>query len=272
MADASEAARDKAGGVFTALGQMVTRAVRIAGYSIIITTSGLGHATRAWVRRRQVLNQMLICGVYSIPVAMLVAAFTGMVLVLQVGHLLENWSLQHQIGSVVAASLCRELGPIWVGVILAARVGSAMAAELGTMRVSEEIDALEVMSIDPADFLVMPRLIALALVAPVLTVYANLVGILGGAVVAYYQIGVSYHTYFEWARRTLTNRDMLGGVLIKAPVFGLLIAAVGCAMGLSVKPSDGAEGVGQATRKSVVIALVFLLIFNYLLTTFIRQM
>ena len=138
------------------------------------------------------------------------------------------------------------------------------------MRVSEEIDALEVMSIDPAKFLVMPRIVALTLVAPMLTAFADLVGILGGAVVAKYQIGVRYAVYFDWAQFALKQKDILSGLLIKGPVFGLMIAAVGCAMGLRVKPSEGAEGVGTATRNSVVTALILLIVFNYFLTSLIR--
>ncbi len=224
-----------------------------------------------WRKRSEIVSQMLVCGVYSLPVAMLVAAFTGMVLALQTGQALQEYRQAAMIGALVAVSMCRELGPIWVGVILAARVGSAMAAELGTMRVSEEIDALEVMSIDPARFLVMPRVVALAIMAPVLTAFADLVGIVGGAVVAKYQIGVRYQVYFEWAQDVLTTKDILAGLLIKAPVFGLTIAIVGCALGLRVKPSHGAEGVGAATRNSVVIALILLIVFNYFLTSIIRH-
>jgi len=209
--------------------------------------------------------------VYSLPVAMLVAAFTGMALALQTGQALQEYRQAASLGALVALSMCREMGPIWVGVILAARVGSAMAAELGTMRVSEEIDALEVMSIDPAKFLVMPRVIALILMAPVLTVFADLVGVAGGAVVANFQIGVRYEVYFKSAFDILSRKDILAGLLIKAPVFGLTIATVGCILGLRVKPAQGAEGVGSATRNSVVAALILIIIFNYFLTSLIRH-
>lgn len=259
-------------GVLATTGRAILNATELSGVALLMTFRALHYVGLVWRRRSEILTQMLVCGVNSLPVAMLVAAFTGMVLALQTGVELADWGQSQRIGAIVAASMCRELGPIWIGVILAARVGSAMAAELGTMRVSEEIDALEVMSIDPAKFLVMPRLIALIVMAPVLTAYADLIGILGGAVVGKYQLGVRYHVYFDWAQRTLTNKDILSGLLIKAPIFGLTIAVVGCALGLNVKPSEGAEGVGNATRNSVVVALILLIVFNYFLTSVIRYL
>jgi phospholipid/cholesterol/gamma-HCH transport system permease protein len=155
--------------------------------------------------------------------------------------------------------------------ILAGRIGSAMAAELGTMKVSEEIDALEVMSINPVDFLVMPRIIALALVAPILTAYANFVGVLGGAVVAKYQIGVEYVVYFNNVINymTLTDLTLIFGGIFKAMIFGIIIATVGCANGL--KTENGAEGVGAAARKTVVDAFLLILMFNYFMSSIIEK-
>jgi len=259
-------------GVLTSTGRAILNATELAGEALLLLFRALGHVGSIWKKRAEILAQMLVCGVNSLPVAMLVAAFSGMVIALQIGIELSDWGQSQRIGSIVAASMCRELGPVWIGVILAARVGSAMAAELGTMRVSEEIDALEVMSIDPARFLVLPRVIALTLMAPVLTAYANVVGIIGGAVVGKYQLGIHYHIYFDWAQKTLTHKDILSGLLIKAPIFGLTIAVVGCALGLSVRPSEGAEGVGNATRKAVVVALILIIVFNYFLTSLIRYL
>lgn len=264
--------RDTDGGLVAATGRAVLQAVETSGDGVLLMFRALRHVTSAWKKRREIVSQMFLCGVQSIPVAMLVAAFSGMVIALQIGIELSKWGQSERIGAVVAASMCRELGPVWIGVILAARVGSAMAAELGTMRVSEEIDALEVMSIEPARFLVMPRVVALTIMAPVLTVFADLVGILGGAVVGRFQFGIQYRVYFDWARETLTNTDILSGLLIKAPVFGLTIAVVGCALGLKVKPSEGAQGVGAATRNSVVVALILIIVLNYFLTSLIRHL
>jgi phospholipid/cholesterol/gamma-HCH transport system permease protein len=167
--------------------------------------------------------------------------------------------------------MCKEVGPFMTAFILAGRVGSAMAAEIGTMKVSEEIDALEVMSINPVDFLVMPRIIALTLCAPVLTAYANFVGVIGGAVVAKYQIGVEYSIYFRnvITYMTLTDLTLIFGGLFKAMVFGIIIASVGCANGL--KTDNGAEGVGIAARKTVVEAFLLILIFNYFMSSIIEK-
>ena len=211
----------------------------------------------------EIVRQMYICGVMSFPVVALVGIFAGAVLALQAGITLRPYGIEAQIGAIVAASMCREMGPIMTALILAGRVGSAMAAEIGTMRVSEEIDALEAMSIDPVRFLVMPRGVAMTIMAPVLTVFANLIGIMGGAVVGYYQIGVSYQKYFHVAYDSLVLVDINSG-LIKAMVFGALIAVVGCGRGFRAQAS--AEGVGKATKDSVVISFILILVFNYLIT------
>jgi phospholipid/cholesterol/gamma-HCH transport system permease protein len=272
---AREAASDVASasaGFVSQTGSGVLDTVSVTGEGLLLLGRATRHLTGLVHKSGEIITQMMVCGVHSLPVAMLVAAFSGMVIALQLGIELSAWDQEQRIGSVVAASMCRELGPVWVGVILAARVGSAMAAELGTMRVSEEIDALEVMSIDPARFLVMPRVVALTVMAPVLTAFADVVGILGGAIVGRYQFAVSYREYFDRAAGTLTRLDIFSGLLLKAPVFGLTIAIVGCTLGLNVRQSEGAEGVGKATRNSVVAALILLIVFNYFLTSFVRYM
>jgi len=259
-------------GFLSTWGYRVLHAIEVSGEGLMLLGRTLGHLGAVWSKRSEIVTQMLICGVYSLPTALLVATFSGMVIALQVGILLEEWGEPARVGAVVAVTMCRELGPVWVAMILAARVGSAMAAELGSMRVSEEIDALEVMSIDPAKFLVLPRVLALTVMAPVLTAYADFIGTLGGALVGRLQFGVPYSVYFRWAERNLTNKDIFSGLLIKAPVFGLIIAVVGCTLGLRVRPSDGVTGVGTATRNSVVVALMLIIAFNYFLTSFIRYL
>ena len=251
------------------LGAGLLGTVSQVGYGIILLGRALLAVRAVFYKSREILRQMFICGIASLPVTMLVALFTGMVLALQVGIELMRYGAKAEIGKVVAASMCREMGPIWTGVILAARVGSAMAAELGTMKVSEEIDALEVMSINVPRFLVMPRLVALMIMAPVLTVYANIVGVIGGGLVGYYQMSVSYHVYFNKALDVLTLTDIFGG-LVKSLVFGTTIAIVGCSEGL--RATEGAVGVGRATRRSVVVSLILILVFNYFITSFIRHL
>jgi len=245
----------------------VLAGLRGAGFNLVILLRTLSYISSVFSRSSEILRQMYITGVASLPVTLLVALFTGMVLALQTGIELIQWGIQDKIGSIVTISMSREMAPIWTGIILSARVGSGMAAEIGTMQVSEEIDALEVMSIDPARFLVLPRLVALAIMAPILTIFANVVGVIGGSIVGYNQIGVSYHTYFQNGMESLEIKDIYTG-LIKSVVFAVVIVTVGCGQGM--KASGGAEGVGNATRNTVVISLILIIAFNYFITSIAR--
>jgi phospholipid/cholesterol/gamma-HCH transport system permease protein len=159
--------------------------------------------------------------------------------------------------------MIREMGPFMTGLIIAASVGSAIAAQLGTMVVSEEVAALEVMSINPNRFLVMPRLVALAVMMPILTVYTNILGILGGAVVGATQLGVSVQAYMDNATQFATNKDLYVG-LFKAFVFGIVIATVACHQGFMT--TEGAVGVGKATRRAVIISFLIILVLGYMIT------
>jgi phospholipid/cholesterol/gamma-HCH transport system permease protein len=201
----------------------------------------------------------------SFPVVMIVAIFTGMVLALQSGKELARYGQESSIGSLVAVSMCREMGPVMTAYILAGLIGSTIAAELGTMRVSEEIDALMVMSIDPINYLVLPRVLALAIICPLLTIYTNIIGVLGGAVIGKLtpELGVNFSIYFRNAMDALTIKDIYSG-LLKALIFGLTISIVGCAQGLNAE--GGPAGVGKATMKSVVISFVAILILDFILT------
>ena len=193
----------------------------------------------------------------------MVALFTGMILALQTGLQLRRYGQEEFIGSAVSISIIREMGPFMTGLIIAASVGSAIAAQLGTMKVSEEISALEVMSIDPNRFLVMPRLVALTLMMPILTVYTKVLGILGGGIVGATQLGVSFQVYLDNATRFAENKDLYVG-LFKAMVFGVIIATVACHQGLST--SEGAVGVGRATRQTVITSFLLILIVGYMIT------
>ncbi len=254
-------------------------AIERMGAGFLSITEAIGHdailfartvvaCRRIYGKGREILRQMFLCGVMSFPVVVLVAIFAGAVLALQAGLTLREYGIASKIGSIVACSMTREMGPIMCALILAGRVGSAMAAELGTMRVSEEIDALEAMSIDPIRFLVMPRVVAMFIMAPVLTVFADIIGVLGGAIVGYYQVGVTYAAYYESVFDALVLTDINSSV-IKAMVYGVLIAVVGCGRGLRAQTS--AEGVGKATKDSVVASFILILIFNYLITSIARR-
>lgn len=213
--------------------------------------------------RHETATQMYITGIKSLAVITVVALFTGMILALQTGLELRRYGQEVYIGSAVAVSMIREMGPFMTGLIIAASVGSAIAAQIGTMTVSEEIAALEVMSINPNRFLVMPRLVALTVMMPILTVYTNILGIMGGALVGATQLGVSVDAYMDNATRFATNKDLYVG-LFKAFIFGAVITAVACHQGFMTR--EGAVGVGKATRRSVIISFLVILVLGYMIT------
>lgn len=252
-------------GWITSLGAFLAGAAEGAGYGLALlarTSVQAGSLVRGHYRDA-FLRQLFICGVSTIPVTMVVSVFTGMILALNGGITLADFGQEALIGRIVTISMTREMGPFMTALILAASVGSGMAAELGTMKVSEEIDALEIMAIPPSRFLVLPRLVAMAIMTPVLTVYTSLVGILGAAVVSKSQYGVSYLRFKTEALFALTSKDMYTG-LLKAFIFGVVIAIVGCSQGLRTR--GGAIGVGLATRRAVVMSYLLIIILGYYVT------
>lgn len=238
------------------------RACAEAGRALVLlreTVSGLTD-----VRRRfpEIVTQTFRATYGSLPVTVLTALFSGMILAFQTGIELQKYGQEATIGYVVAASMCREMGPVMTAIALAGLMGSSYAAELGTMKVSEEIDALEVMSINPVKFLVMPRVVSLVAGSLALTAIVNAIGILGGALVGRTTFNVSFDTYFSNAQEILKFSDIWMG-LLKATAFGLTTAIVGCTSGLAT--SGGAEGVGRSTQKTVVISFVMILVLDHLI-------
>jgi len=234
-----------------------------AGYTLDLLSKALLRLPRVGRKWQELLDQVILCTLRSMGVVFIIALFTGMIVSLQTGLVLRKYSQEGTLGFIVAVGMCREMGPVFTALTLAGLVGSTYAAEIGTMKVSEEVDALEVMSIDPIYYLVMPRLIALAIATVALTIYADLIGILGGALVAKAHFAVDLGVFLKNARDVLVLKDIYGG-LGKALVFGVTIAAVSCSQGL--RAGHGAAGVGQATLRAVVVSFIFLLLFDYLLT------
>lgn len=243
------------------------RAIRHAGYTLVLLLESLGHITQVFKRARAVFTQMHVIGTQSLAIASFFMLLVGMVFALQTGIEFARFGQVRLVGLVIAAAMVRELGPWMTAFVLIARVGSSMAAEIGTMQVSEEVDALEAMSINPVSFVVMPRIVGYAIMGPVLTIVATCVGIFGGALVARVQLGVPFDDFFNEARRGVEPLDIYWGIL-KSFVFSVSAAAVACAYGM--KTSGGAVGVGQASRNTVVVALTLTVFFNYLLTSFYR--
>ena len=212
---------------------------------------------------RLILNQAEEVGVQSLPVVLLTAMFTGMVLALQSYIVFHRFAAESMIGLVVALSIVRELGPVLVGLMVAGRVGASFAAELGTMRVTEQIDALWTLSTDPLRYLIMPRLIAAVIMMPLLVVVADFIGIYGGYAISVYLLDQNPAVYIEKTTQYMELSDMYSGI-VKAGFFGLLIGIVGCTEGFNCK--GGAEGVGKATTRAVVISCMSILVADYFLT------
>lgn len=213
--------------------------------------------------RHEAVVQMYVYGIKSLGIITVVAVFTGMILALNTGIALRDYNQEERIGVAVMVSMLREMGPFMTGLILAACVGSAMAAQLGTMVVSEEIAALEIMSIDPVRFLVMPRLAAMSIMTPLLAFYTCIMGVVGGGVVGWLLLDVSWGVYFDNALLFAEVKDLYVG-LLKAILFGIIITIVSCQCGFST--THGAVGVGLSTRKAVVVSFLMILIAGLLVT------
>ncbi len=212
---------------------------------------------------RQFLKQLLDIGYNSLPVVGLTALFTGMVLALQSYTGFSRFSAEGAVATVVVLSITRELAPVLAGLMVAGRVGASMAAEIGTMRVTEQIDALTTLSTNPLKYLVAPRLIAGLIMLPTLVFVADIIGIFGGYIVSIYKLGFNPGNYLHQTVKYLEIRDIVLG-LVKAGTFGFIIALMGCYHGYTSK--GGAQGVGLATTRAVVSASVLILITNYFLT------
>ncbi len=246
------------------------------GHPVDIFLQAVRRLPSSFRRRKPIGEQMFASSVQGIHVVLLVGLFIGMIVSLQTGIELARIGQQDQIGVLVAVTMAREMGPFITATILAATVGSAMAAELGTMAVSDELAALEVLSVDRVSFLVLPRLVALALAAPLLTILCDTIGIFGGGFVAKSQLNVTFQLYIDSAIESLRSpaltipvpKDVYTG-LFKAFVFGLQIAAIGCSSGL--RASGGALGVGRATRQAVRDSIIAIIVSNYFMTWFFYQ-
>ena len=212
---------------------------------------------------RHVIYQMAHLGVDTMPIVFMMIVFTGMVMVLQAGPALGRAGAQSTMGGLVALAMFRELSPVLSAVVLAGRVGAAITAEIGSMKVTEQIDALRVMATNPVAYLVVPRFVACILMTPVVVTFANFMGIAGGFFVATMDAGVGPYT-FMYSIETFTELSDFTGGLIKSMFFGGIVAIVGCLKGMGAK--EGAEGVGRATTSSVVTSIVWIFVVNYFLS------
>jgi phospholipid/cholesterol/gamma-HCH transport system permease protein len=221
------------------------------------------HLLQGKIHRRNTLEQLAIVGPDSFFIALLTAIFVGAVFTIQVAREFINFGAGNLVGGVLAVALTRELSPVLTAVVLAGRVGSAFAAEIGTMKVTEQIDALLMLKTDPIDYLVIPRLLACFIMLPVLTLLSLITGMSGGLLIATRIYNLSDTVFLDSARDFLDIWD-IGSAMIKACCFGVLIAIIGCSWGLTT--TGGAKGVGQSTTTAVVTALLIIFISNFFLS------
>ncbi len=245
------------------LGRTFLIFLEATGRLVIFTSMAVSHCVRPPFYPRLIVRQMIEIGYYSLPVVGLTAIFTGMVLALQSYTGFARFSAESAIPNVVVISITRELGPVLAGLMVAGRVGAAMAAEIGTMRVTEQIDALHTLATNPFKYLVAPRLIAGLTMLPILVFIADIIGVFGGYVVASYKLGFNPATYLKNTLDFVEPMDVISG-LVKAGVFGFLITLMGCYHGYNSR--GGAQGVGAATTNAVVSASILILCFNYFIT------
>lgn len=213
---------------------------------------------------KRIVQQMAIIGWESLPIVSLIALFIGIVLALQSAYQLQKLSADIYIASLVSLSVTREIGPVLTALVVAGRVGAAIAAELGTMKVTEQVDALETLAANPIKYLVVPRFLATTLMLPILTIYADYIGILGGYFFGIYKLGIGSSLYWRMTYEPLLLKDVFTG-LIKSVFFGMIIAIIGCFEGF--RAQGGAEGVGRATTMSVVISFILIIAADCLFTT-----
>ncbi len=245
------------------LGRGLLAAMAGAGQLALFLLDGLSQLPRPRFYPRQFVRHFINIGFFSLPVVALTAVFTGMVLALQSATGLARFSADSAVASLVVLSVTRELGPVLAGLMVAGRVGASMAAEIGTMRVTDQIDALSTLSTNPMKYLVAPRLLAGVLALPLLVVVADILGVLGGFIIATLKLGFNPATYLVNTIDFIHTDDVVSG-LAKAAAFGLLITLMGCFHGY--RSRGGAQGVGIATTSAVVSASILILAFDYVLT------
>lgn len=246
-------------------GRMTLAFLEITGKVVLFSIKSIFHIFSPPWYPRVILKQAIEIGYYSLPVVGLTAIFTGAVLALQSFTGFSRFNAESSIATVVVISITRELGPVLAGLMVSGRVGAAMAAEIGTMRVTDQIDALMTLCTNPFKYLIVPRIVAGVLVLPVLVLIADIIGVYGGYLIGVYKLGFSEATYLKKTFEYLEVKDVITG-LVKSAIFGFIITLMGCYHGF--KSKGGAQGVGAATRNAVVTASMLILFSNYFITEF----
>jgi len=250
--------------IFATVGRVFLAFLAITGRLAMFTADAVSHIVRPPIFWGAILKQILRIGYFSLPVVGLTAFFTGAVLALQIYIGGNRYGAEAIVPQIVVLGITRELGPVIAGLMVAGRVAAAIAAELGTMRVTEQIDALTTLSTNPMKYLVTPRIVAAVISMPILVAMADSIGVFGGYVVATRSLNFNAAAYLRNTANFVTHDDVVSG-LVKAAVFGFIIALMGCYNGFNSK--GGAQGVGAATTNAVVSASILILASNYILTS-----
>ncbi len=252
-----------------ALGSLATRFIRAAGGFVIFSGKAWARAfTPPW-NWRQIMDQAMALGVRSLPVALTTALFVGLVMVLQTGVQMIKFGAKSYVPAISFIANAREMIPVFIAFVVGARVAASIAAELGTMKVTEQIDAMDILNVDPMRYLVAPRLIAMTLLLPLICTLCLLAGFAGGMIVAASALNINPVEYYTVALKFADLRDVYSG-LAKTYVFGCIVALVGCYFGFNTH--GGAAGVGRATTTAVVVTLMLILLSNFILTRWILML
>jgi len=254
--------------VIELLGALILTGIRQLGEFLYFMRSFFSWILSKPFRKEIFFHQMLFFGVKSLPIIVLTGAFTGMVFGLQTGYAFKLFNAGSFVGSTVGLALTREIAPVFTALMVVARCGSAMAAEIGTMKVTEQVDALAAMAVNPIHYLVVPRVVASVLMLPLLTTVFIGVGIIGAYVVAIGLLNIDPHAFTQKLNYYVDGKDIIGG-LIKAAFFGFLLSLISCHRGY--RTEGGAAGVGKSTTQAVVVSSVSILILDYFLTSWILE-
>lgn len=247
----------------TLIGRFFIRFLQASGRLCLFTLQSIYHCFTPPFYFKKIGEQLIEIGFYSLPVVALTTLFSGAVIALQTYTGFARFSAEGAVSMVVLVAVTRELAPVMAGLMVAGRIGAAMAAELGTMRVTEQIDALSTLSTNPFKYLIAPRIIAGILMLPVLVLIGDIIGIFGGYMIGVYKLDFNATSYLVNTWEYMKPMDIISG-LVKASVFGFIITLLGCYNGYHSR--GGAQGVGSATTNAVVSASILILIFNYILT------
>ena len=246
-----------------ALWSLIYQAITEIGVYSKLVFEAILSPSRRRLDRKEIFHQMVEIGVKSLPIVLLTGMFTGMVLAMQTAYGLQRFGVKNYVGHITGLSFVRELGPVLTAIVVCGRSGAGIAAEIASMVVTEQVDAMKALGANPIAKLVTPKIIAAVIVTPILVVFANVIGMYGGLLVGVYELGLSAHLYYRSILYAIVLKDIFDGV-IKGVLFGFLVVSVACHKGLTTE--GGTQGVGKSTTAAVVVGCVVIIISDYFVT------